>query len=141
VDLVRSLGADHVIDYTREDFAEREHYYDVIVDTGGHSSLSHLRRALTPRGRLVIVGAATSGKWFGGFDRSIRPMLLSRFVSQQLIAFVNSENAEDLIAITELIETGKVTPTVDRTFSLSEAPKAISSLTEGHARGKVAITG
>jgi NADPH:quinone reductase-like Zn-dependent oxidoreductase len=86
------------------------------------------------------VGAETDGKWFGGFDRSIRAMLLSRFVSQQLIAFVNSENAVDLIAIKELIDTGKVTPTVDRTFSLSEAPKAISYLIEGHARGKVAIT-
>jgi NADPH:quinone reductase-like Zn-dependent oxidoreductase len=140
VDLVRSLGADHVIDYTREDFAEKKHHYDVILDTGGHSSLSRLRRALTPKGTLVIVGAETDGKWFGGFDRSIRAMLLSRFVGQELIAFVNSENAEDLIAIKELIETGPVTPTVDRTFSLSEASKAISYLTEGHARGKMAIT-
>jgi NADPH:quinone reductase-like Zn-dependent oxidoreductase len=140
VDLVRSLGADHVIDYTHEDFAAKEHFYDVILDTGGHSLLSHLRRALAPRGTLVIVGAETSGKWFGGFDRSIRAMLLSRFVGQQLIAFVNSENAEDLIAIRELIEAGKVTPTVDRTFSLGEAPKAIHYLVEGHARGKIAIT-
>jgi NADPH:quinone reductase-like Zn-dependent oxidoreductase len=140
VELVRSLGADHVIDYTREDFAEKEHDYDVILDTGGHSSLSRLRRALTPKGTLVIVGAETQGKWFGGFDRSLRAMLLSRFVDQQLIAFVNSENAEDLIAIKELIEAGKVTPTVDRTYSLGEAPKAISYLTEGHARGKVAVT-
>ncbi|MGH2702144.1 MAG: NAD(P)-dependent alcohol dehydrogenase [Actinomycetota bacterium] len=140
VDVVRSLGADHVIDYTQEDFAEGEQRYDVILDTGGHSSLSRLRRALAPRGTLVIVGAETDGKWFGGFDRSIRAMLLSRFISQQLIAFVNSENAGDLIAIKALIEAGKVTPTVDRTFSLSEAPKAVSYLTEGHARGKVAIT-
>jgi NADPH:quinone reductase-like Zn-dependent oxidoreductase len=140
VDLVRSLGADHVIDYTREDFAENGHYYDVILDTGGHSSLSRLRRALTPRGTLVIVGAETDGKWFGGFDRSIRAMLLSRFMSQQLVAFVNSENAEDMIAIKELIEAGKVTPVIDRTYRLSEAPKAIHYLEEGHARGKVAIT-
>jgi NADPH:quinone reductase-like Zn-dependent oxidoreductase len=140
VDLVRSLGADHVIDYTREDFAEKEHYYDVILDTGGYSSLSRLRRALTPTGTLVIVGAETDGKWFGGFDRSIRAMLWSPFLGQKLVAFVNSENAEDLIAIKELIETGMVTPTVDRTFSLSEASKAISYLEEGHARGKMAIT-
>jgi NADPH:quinone reductase-like Zn-dependent oxidoreductase len=140
VDLVRSLGADHVIDYTREDFAEKEHHYDVIFDTGGHSSLSHLRRALSPKGTLVIVGAETDGKWFGGFDRSIRALVLSRFVSQKLVAFVNSENAEDLIAIKGLIEAGKVTPIVDRTFSLGEAPKAISYLVDGHARGKVSIT-
>jgi NADPH:quinone reductase-like Zn-dependent oxidoreductase len=140
VDLVRSLGADHIIDYTRADFADGEERYDVILDTGGHSSLSHLRRALTPKGRLVIVGAETEGKWFGGFDRSIRAMLWSPFLGQQLIAFVNSENAEDMIAITELIDAGKVTSVVDRTFSLSEAPKAIRYLEEGHARGKVAIT-
>jgi NADPH:quinone reductase-like Zn-dependent oxidoreductase len=140
VDLVRSLGADHVIDYTREDFAKGEQRYDVILDTGGHSSLSHLRRALTPKGTLVIVGAETAGRWFGGFDRSIRAMVLSRFVSQQLIAFVNSENAKDLIAINALIEAGKVTPVVDRTYPLSEAPKAIRYLEEGHARGKVVIT-
>ncbi|MDQ4057574.1 MAG: NAD(P)-dependent alcohol dehydrogenase [Actinomycetota bacterium] len=140
VDLVRSLGADHIIDYTREDFAEGEKSYDVILDTGGRSSLSHLRRALIPTGTLVIVGAETNGKWFGGFDRSIRAMLLSRFVGQQLIAFVNSENAEDLIAVKELIEAGKATPVVDRTYSLSEAPEAIRYVEAGRARGKVAIS-
>ena len=140
MDLVRSLGADHVIDYTHEDFAEGKQRYDVILDTGGHSSLSHLRRALTPKGTVVIVGAETDGKWFGGFDRSIRAMLWSPFIGQKLIAFVNSENAKDLVAVKELIEDGKVTPTVDRTFSLDETPKAIRYLTEGHARGKVAIT-
>jgi NADPH:quinone reductase-like Zn-dependent oxidoreductase len=139
-DLVRSLGADNVIDYTKADFAEKEHYYDLILDTGGHSSLSHLRRALTPRGTLVIVGSETDGKWFGGFGRSIRAMLLSRFVGQKLVAFVNSENHEDLLAIKELIEAGKVTPVIDRTFALGEAPKAIHYLVEGHARGKIAIT-
>jgi NADPH:quinone reductase-like Zn-dependent oxidoreductase len=140
VDLVRSLGADHVIDYTREDFADGEQRYDVVLDNGGHSSLSHLRRALTPNGTLVIVGAETDQRWFGGFDRSIRATLLSRFVGQELVAFVNSENAEDLIAIKDLIEAGKVTPVTDRTFSLDEAPKAIMYLKEGHARGKIAIT-
>lgn len=140
VDLVRSLGADHVIDYTLEDFADGQQRYDVILDTGGHSSLSRLRRALTPKGTLVIVGAEADQRWFGGFDRSIRAMLLSRFVDQQLIAFVNSENGEDLIAITELIEACKIIPITDRTFSLGEVPKAIRYLEEGHARGKVAIT-
>jgi NADPH:quinone reductase-like Zn-dependent oxidoreductase len=140
VDLVRSLGADHVIDYTNEDFAEGKQRYDVILDTGGHSSLSRLRRALAPKGTVVIVGAETDGKWFGGFDRSIRAMLWSPFLGQKLIAFVNSENAKDLVTVKELIEDGKVTPSVDRTFSLDEAPKAIRYLTEGHARGKVAVT-
>jgi NADPH:quinone reductase-like Zn-dependent oxidoreductase len=137
----RRLGhADHVIDYTSDDFAEREQYYDVILDTGGHSTLSHLRRALTPNGTLVIVGSETDGRLLGGFDRSIRAMLLSPFVGQKLVALTNSENAEDLIAVKELIEAGKVTPVTDRTFSLSEAPKAIHYLKEGHARGKIAIT-
>jgi NADPH:quinone reductase-like Zn-dependent oxidoreductase len=140
VNLVRSLGADHVVDYTRENFAEKEHYYDVILDTGGHSSLTRLRRALTRKGTLVIVGAETDGRWLGGFDRSIRAMLWSLFLGQKLVAFVNSENAEDLIAIKELIEDGKVTAVTDRTFALDEAPKAIRYLEEGHARGKVAIT-
>jgi NADPH:quinone reductase-like Zn-dependent oxidoreductase len=140
VDLVRSLGADQVIDYTHEDFADGKQRYDVIIDTGGHSSLSRLRRALAPKGTLVIVGAETDGRWFGGFDRSIRAMLLSRFVGQQLIAFVNSENHEDLVVLKEMIEAGKVRPVMDRTFPLSEAPKAIHYLEEGHARGKVAVT-
>lgn len=139
-ELVLLLGADHVIDYTKQDFAEKGHHYDVIIDTGGHSSLSHLRSALAPEGTVVIVGAETGAKWFGGFDRSIRAMVLSMFVTQKLIAFVNSENAEDLLAITNLIEAGDVTPTVDRSFPLSETPKAISYLIDGHARGKVAIT-
>jgi NADPH:quinone reductase-like Zn-dependent oxidoreductase len=139
-DLVRSLGADHVIDYTREDFAEGEHVYDVIIDTGGHSSLSHLRRALTPKGTVVLVGSETDGRWFGGFDRSVRASLVSRFVTQQLVAFVNSENHEDLLVLTELIEAGKVAPVIDRTYPLSEAPKAIHYLRERHARGKIAIT-
>jgi NADPH:quinone reductase-like Zn-dependent oxidoreductase len=140
VDMVRSLGADRIIDYTHEDFAEGEQRYDVILDTGGHSSLARLRRALTPKGTLVIVGAETDGRWLGGFDRSIRAMVLSRFVGQKLIAFVNSENADDMIVVKELIEAGKVTPVIDRTYPLSDAPKAIHYLEEGHARGKVAIT-
>jgi NADPH:quinone reductase-like Zn-dependent oxidoreductase len=140
VDLVRSLGADHVIDYTHENFADGKQRYDVIIDTGGHSSLTRLRRAMAPKGTLVIVGAETDGRWFGGFDRSIRAALLSRVVGQRLIAFVNSENHEDMVVLKEMIEAGKVRPIMDRTFTLSEAPKAIHYLEEGHARGKVAIT-
>jgi NADPH:quinone reductase-like Zn-dependent oxidoreductase len=140
VDLVRSLGADHVIDYTREDFAKGRQRYDVILDIGGNPSLSRLRRALAPKGTLVITGGETGGRWLGGYDRQLRALLLSRFVGQNLKTFINKENHEDLIVLTELIESGKVTPVIDRTYPLTDAPKAIRYLEEGHARGKVVIT-
>ncbi len=136
VDLVRSLGADHVIDYTREDITKR---YDVVIDIGGNRSLTSLRRALTSRGTLVIVGGETGGRWLGGTDRLLRALLLSPFVGQRLAMFVCSENARDLTVLTELIESGKVRPVVDRTYPLSETPAAIRYLTAGHARGKVVI--
>ena len=140
VDMVRSLGADHVIDYTRDDFAEGEKRYDLILDIGGNSSLARLRRALTPKGTLVITGGETDGRWLGGTDRQIRALVLSPFVGQKLGTFVCSENHEDMIVLKELIESGKVTPVIDRTYSLSEVPEAIRYLEEGHARGKVVIT-
>jgi NADPH:quinone reductase-like Zn-dependent oxidoreductase len=140
VDMVRSLGADHVIDYTREDFAEGEQRYDVILDTGGNASLSRLRRALAPKGTLVIVGAETGGRWLGGTDRQLRALLLSRFIDQKLTTFVSRGNHQDLIVLKELIESGKITPVIDRTYPLTEAPKAIRYLEQGHARGKVVIT-
>jgi NADPH:quinone reductase-like Zn-dependent oxidoreductase len=140
VDLVKSMGADHVIDYTQDDFANGEQRYDVIIDIGGNSSLSRLRRALTPRGTLVITGGETDGRWLGGVDRQLRAMLLSPFVGQKLGTFVASVKAPDLAVLKELIEAGKVTPAIDRTFSLDEAPKAIRYLEEGHARGKVVIS-
>jgi NADPH:quinone reductase-like Zn-dependent oxidoreductase len=140
VELVRSLGADHVVDYTREDFAKGEQRFDVILDIGGNSSLSRLRRVLVPKGRLVIVGGETSGRWLGGVDRQIRALALSPFVSQTLKTFVCKENHEDLVVLTELIEAGRVTPAVDRAYPLTEAPKAIRYLDEGRARGKVVIT-
>ncbi len=139
-DLVRSLGAAHVIDYTRGDITDGGHRYDVILDVGGHRSLSHLRRALTPRGTLVIVGSETGGRWLGGFDRSLRAPVLSRFVGQHLSALTTSENAGDLVVLTGLIETGQVTPAVDRTYPLGETPAAIRYLTGGSARGKVVVT-
>ena len=139
VDLVRSLGADHVIDYTRDDIASGWRH-DVIIDTGGHRSLTHLRRALTPTGTLVIVGSETGGRLLGGFDRSLRASVLSMFVGQRLRALTNSENAADLVALTELIEAGKVTRAIERTFPLAETPAAIRHMVEGHARGKVVIT-
>src|ERR687895_1209846 len=140
VEMVRSIGADHVIDYTREDFAEGDQRYDLILDIGGNSSLARLRRALTPQGTLVIVGGETDGRWLGGTDRQLRALMLSRFVGQKLGTFVSSENHEDMNVLKELIEVGKVTPVIDRTYPLSEVPEAIRYLKEGHARGKVVIT-
>jgi NADPH:quinone reductase-like Zn-dependent oxidoreductase len=140
VEMVRSIGADHVIDYKREDFAEGDERYDVILDIGGNSSLSRLRRALTPRGTLVIVGGEGGGKWLGGTDRQIRAMMLSPFVGQKLGTFVNKENHEDMLVLKERVESGEVTPIIDRTYPLVEVPEAIRYLEEGHARGKVVIS-
>jgi NADPH:quinone reductase-like Zn-dependent oxidoreductase len=140
VEMVRSIGADHVIDYTREDFAEGDQRYDLILDIGGNSSLARLRRALASRGTLVIVGGEGGGRWLGGTDRQIRALVLSPFVSQKLGTFVNKENHEDMLVLKELIESGKVTPVIDRTYPLSQVPEAIRYLEEGHARGKVVIT-
>ncbi len=140
VDLVRSIGADYVIDYTRDDFAESEERYDVILDIGGNSSLSRLRRALTPEGTLVIAGGETDGRWLGGADRQVRAQMLSPFVGQKLGTFIASVKQEDLLVLKELIEAHKVVPAIDRTYPLDEAPKAIHYLEEGHVRGKIAIS-
>jgi NADPH:quinone reductase-like Zn-dependent oxidoreductase len=139
LDLVRSLGADHVIDYTRDDIAAGGHRYDVILDTGGHRPLSELRRALTPRGTLVIVGSETGGRWLGGSDRQLRALMLSPFTSQRLTTLICSENTQDLRALTELIESGQVRPVIDRTYPLSQIPQAIQYLRDGHAQGKVVV--
>jgi NADPH:quinone reductase-like Zn-dependent oxidoreductase len=140
VEMVRSIGADHVIDYTREDFAEGGARYDLILDIGGNSSLARLRSALASRGTLVITGGEGGGRWLGGTDRQVRAMLLSPFVGQKLGTFVNKENHEDLLVLKDLIESGKITPVIDRTYPLAEVPDAIRYLEEGHARGKVVIT-
>ena len=139
-EVVRSIGADHVIDYTREDFAEGKEHYDVILDIGGNPSLARLRHALTPRGTLIIAGGETSGRWLGGTDRQLRAMMLSPFVDQKLGTFINKENHEDMLVLKELIESDKVRPVIDRTYPLSEVPEAIRYLEKGHARGKVVIT-
>ncbi|AVZ76886.1 NAD(P)-dependent alcohol dehydrogenase [Streptomyces lunaelactis] len=139
-DLVRSIGADDVIDYTREDFADRPRRYDLILDIAGGRSLSHLRRALDPRGTLVIVGSERGGRWAQGVDRALRAAMLSPFVSQKLRMLVSTENEEDLQLLGKLIEGGKITPVLDRTFSLSEVPEAIEYLRGGHACGKVVVT-
>ena len=139
-DLIRSIGADHVIDYTREDFANGRQHYDLILDTAGNRSLSHLRRALTARGTLVIVGGEGSGRWFG-VGRQLRALILSPLVSQKLCTLFSLErNREDLQLLKELVEAGKVTPVIDRTCPLSEVAEAIRYWEEGHARGKIVIT-
>jgi NADPH:quinone reductase-like Zn-dependent oxidoreductase len=140
LELVRGIGADHVVDYTREDFADGEYRYDVILDIGGNTRLSQLRRALTPGGRLVIVGGETDGRWLGGFDRQLRAALLSPLVSQNLSMLAASENSQDLLVLRDLIESGQIAPAIDRTYPLSETPAAIQYMIEGHARGKVVIT-
>jgi NADPH:quinone reductase-like Zn-dependent oxidoreductase len=140
VDAVRTLGADHVVNYTRDDFADGEHRYDVILDIGGNRRLAHLRRALTPRGRLLIVGGETDGRWLGGIDRQLRALLLSPFVGQKLGTFIASENAEDLMALRELIESGQLLPTIDRSYPLNEVAAAIRYMLDGHARGKIVVT-
>jgi NADPH:quinone reductase-like Zn-dependent oxidoreductase len=112
----------------------------VILDIGGNRRLSHLRRALTPRGRLVIVGGETDGRWLGGSDRQLRALMLSALVNQKLGTFVASENAADLLVLRDLIEAGKLAPATDRTYPLSEVPAAIRHMQDGHARGKLVIT-
>ncbi|MGY1620283.1 NAD(P)-dependent alcohol dehydrogenase [Geodermatophilus sp. SYSU D00691] len=139
VDEVRALGADHVLDYTREDVTDGRRRYDVILDIGGNRRLSRLRRALSPRGRLVIVGGETGGRWLGGTDRQIRARLLSLAVRQQLGTFINKENAPDLITLRESIDAGTLTAAVDRTYPLAEVPAAIRYLLDGHTRGKIVI--
>jgi NADPH:quinone reductase-like Zn-dependent oxidoreductase len=140
VEMVRSLGADHVIDYAHADFAASGRRYDAILDIGGNASLARLRRALAPHGTLVIAGGETAGRWLGGNDRQVRALVLSRFVGQTLTTFVAKENHEDLLVLKELIEAGKLTPSIDRAFPLAEAGQAISYLLDGHVRGKVVIT-
>ena len=139
-EFVRALGADHVIDYSLDDFADGTHRYDVILDMGGNRPLSQLRRTLASRGTLVIVGGETGGRWLGGFDRSLRAVLLSPLVSQRLGMLASSENSGDLRVLADLIESGQLTPAIDRTYPLSETPAAIRYVRAGQARGKVVIT-
>jgi 2-desacetyl-2-hydroxyethyl bacteriochlorophyllide A dehydrogenase len=140
VELVRSLGAAEVIDYTSEDFAENGTRYDAILDTAGARSVPSLRRSLTPKGTLVIVGSEGGGRWFGGFGRNLRAQMLSPFVSQKLGLFASKEKGEDLVVLKELIEAGKVKPVIDTEYPLNQVPDAFRRLEQGHARGKVVIT-
>ncbi|HSK58330.1 MAG TPA: NAD(P)-dependent alcohol dehydrogenase [Actinomycetospora sp.] len=140
VDLVRSLGADDVVDYTRDDPTDRRRCYDLILDIGGNRPVPRLRRALTDRGTLVIVGGEGGGRWFGGLQRPARALVTSPFVRQRLRTFVAREHYEQLLVLTELVNAGRLTPVVDRTYPLSEAPEAIRYLESGHARGKVVVS-
>jgi len=136
VEMVRSIGADHVVDYTRGEIAGR---YDVIIDTGGNTSLARLRRVLSPDGTLVIVGGEGGGKWFG-IGRQLRAMILSRSKGQKLRSFICKENHEDLLVLKGLIEAGKLAPVIDRTYPLAGVPDAIRRLHDGRVQGKLVVT-
>lgn len=140
LDLVRAIGADHVIDYTREDFTHDGQQYDFILDNVSNHSLSDLRRALTPTGTLVPNGGRFDKRWMASGGRIVRAAIMFRFGRQTLGNFLVAMKHEDLLVLTELIEAGKVTPVIDRTYPLSEARQAIDHVGTGHARGKVAIT-
>ena len=139
VEMVRSIGADRVFDYTREDFTKGGPRYDLILDCIGNHSLSAFRRVLNPEGRYVMVGGP-SGRWMiGPLARVLMGLVLSRFVGQKLVMVLAKPRNEDLALTAELMEAGKVTPVIDRRYSLGEAPEAVRYLEEGHARGKVVI--
>ena len=140
LDLVRSIGADQVIDYTRDDYLDGINRYDLILDIGGNNGLSRLRRGLTPKGTLVIVGGEEGGSVTGGFGRQIRALLVSMFVSQRLTMLASKERHTDLETLSPLLENGQVRPVIDRTYSLAEVPAAMTHLEAGLARGKIAIT-
>jgi NADPH:quinone reductase-like Zn-dependent oxidoreductase len=143
LDLVRSLGADQVIDYTKEDFTRRGASYDVILDMAGNRSLSDLRRSLRPGGTLVMVGqsgiATSEQSWFKSLSRWLRAAVWSLFVDQRLVALIQTRSRDDLLALKDFIEAGKLIPIVTATYPLSEAPEAIERLEEGHGRGRVVI--
>jgi NADPH:quinone reductase-like Zn-dependent oxidoreductase len=140
LDLVRSLGADEVIDYTRGDFADGGKQYDLIVDLAGRPALSRLRRALRPQGTAVFAGGEGGGSWTGGVGRQLRGLALTPFVGQRLVNCICKENAGDLERLAGYIEAGQVTPAIDRAYPLDQLPEAMRYFASGQARGKVAIT-
>jgi NADPH:quinone reductase-like Zn-dependent oxidoreductase len=139
LDLVRSLGADHVVDYTQEDFTRTGRRYDLILEMAGNRSLADLRRALTPKGTLVLVGGS-GGRWLMGTGRTLRAVVLSPFVGQRLRSFLSKPRGADLVVLQELLEAGKLTPVIDRTFPLRETPEAIGYVGERSTQGKIVIT-
>jgi NADPH:quinone reductase-like Zn-dependent oxidoreductase len=136
IDMVRSIGADHVIDYTREDFTTGDERYDLILDNVGNHPMARIRRLLTPRGTLISNGGGHSG---GKLSRTVRTMLASMFVKQQASPTVKTQNHDDLVALRGLVEAEKVTPVIDRTYPLAEAAEAMGRVAAGHARGTVVI--
>jgi NADPH:quinone reductase-like Zn-dependent oxidoreductase len=140
LELVGSIGADEVIDYTRTDVTDGARQWEVIVDTGGRRTLAQLRRALTPTGTLVIVGGEGGGRWLGGFLRNLRAPVLSRFIGQRLRMLASKPNQKDLQVLRELIEAGKLRPLIGRTYPLGEVPEAMRALEAGKTRGKIVIT-
>jgi NADPH:quinone reductase-like Zn-dependent oxidoreductase len=142
IDLVRSLGADHVIDYTKEDFAKGEQRYDVILDNVPNHSLSECRRILNPKGKYIMIGGGgpNDSRWVGPFGRVIHALLVSPFMSQKMGMMMADANQKDLTVLGDLMQSGKVKPVIDRTYKLSQVPAAIAYLEQGHARGKVVIT-
>ena len=139
-DLVRSLGADHVLDYTRDDYADGVRRYDLIIDIAGNSPLSRLRRALTPTGTAVIVGGEDGGNLTGGIDRQLRALALTPFVGQRLTGVGSKERGSDMERLADLVSAGKVTPGLDRTYPLDRVPDAMRHLEAGKVRGKIAVT-
>jgi NADPH:quinone reductase-like Zn-dependent oxidoreductase len=137
-DLVRSLGAAHVIDYTQDDFADGARRYDLIIDIAGNPAISRLRRALTPAGTAVITGGEHGGNWTG-MGRQLRALALSPFLHQRLTMVTPRQRSADLERLTALIEAGQVTPSIGATYSLDEVPEAMRFLESGAARGKIAI--
>jgi NADPH:quinone reductase-like Zn-dependent oxidoreductase len=140
VDMVRSIGADHVVDYTQEDFTRNGQRYDLMFDLVGNRSVSDCRRVLNPKGVYVASFGQPDHRWLGPLAQLLRMLLLSPFVSQKMVTFVAKTTNEDLHFLKDRIEAGKVTPVIDRTYPLSDVPEAIRYLEEGHARGKVAIS-
>jgi NADPH:quinone reductase-like Zn-dependent oxidoreductase len=139
LEMVRSIGADHVVDYTQQDFTRTGQRYDLILEMAGNRALADLRRALTPKGTLVLVGGS-GGRWFMGTGRTVRAVLVSPLVGQRLRSFFSKPRGADLVVLQELIEAGKLTPVIDRTFPLNETPEAIRHVGEHSTQGKTVIT-
>ena len=139
VEMVKSIGADHVIDYTKEDFTQGSVRYDLIIDNVGNHTLTDLRQALTPNGVLVMVGGPSDNSWLGPLTTSAKAYLVSPFVKQKMMFMLAQANKDDLNVLSDLMQTGKLTPVIDRRYSLAETAQAIGYLEQGHAKGKVII--
>jgi NADPH:quinone reductase-like Zn-dependent oxidoreductase len=142
IDLVKSLGADHVIDYTKEDFTKSAEHYDVMLDNVGNRTLSECKSVLTPKGKYVLIGGGGANEqgFLGGLGKALWAMVFSKFVNQQMGMMMADANHNDLTILADMMQSGKLKPVIDRTYKLNEVPQAIAYVEEGHARGKVIIT-